>query len=137
MEEIGRKMEQIFGKGSSRELENAVSKEKIVERIEEISKRETQFDIWERMREESKRRQREDRRLNLFWRKNRYFPAQFGGEDERLGIDETLSFWRGINDKETSERWKEDMYIRESLNDVKWLIGKGKCADSVVHRGGV
>ena len=31
---------------------------------------------------ESKRRQREDRRLDLFWRKNKTFPMQFGREDE-------------------------------------------------------
>ena len=34
---------------------------------EEIAKREEQFDRWERRREEAKRKQREDRRLNIFW----------------------------------------------------------------------
>ena len=41
-----------------------------MERIEELAKREQQFDEWEKMRSESKRRQREDRRLNVFWRTN-------------------------------------------------------------------
>ena len=33
---------------------------------------------WEKMRQESKKRQRADRRLNLFWRKNKCFTTQFG-----------------------------------------------------------
>ena len=69
-------------KGSGEELERATTNEKIVERIEELSKREEQFETWEKMRLESKRRQREDRRLNVFWRKNKSFPTQFGGEEE-------------------------------------------------------
>ena len=94
-----------------------------------MSKRETQFEVWEQMRQESKRRQREDRRLNLFSRKNKCFHAQFGRDDETPGIEETLSYWRGINNKETSEMWKEDGDIRGALGEVKWLIRKvgGRC----------
>ena len=51
-----------------------------MERIEELSKREQQLDEWESMREDAKRRQRDDRRLNVFWMKNKTFPAQFGEE---------------------------------------------------------
>ena len=52
-----------------------------MERVEEMSKRETQLEEWETMRKETKRRQREDRRLNLFWQRNKTFPTQFGGEE--------------------------------------------------------
>ena len=55
---------------------------RIVERIEELSKREARYEEWETMRRESRRRQSEDRRLNAFWRKNKSFPTQYGGEDE-------------------------------------------------------
>ena len=81
-EEIEARIEELFGKGSSQEIGNATTKEKIVERIEELSKREQQLDEWEKMRQDAKRRQREDRRLNLFWRRNKTFPAKFGGDDE-------------------------------------------------------
>ena len=77
-EEIEGRIEAIFGKGSDSEIGNATTK-KIVERIEELSKREQQLDEWEKMRQDAKRRQREDRRLNLFWRRNKTFPAKFGG----------------------------------------------------------
>ena len=43
-EEIEARIEEIFGKGSSQEIVNATTKDKIVERIEELSKREQQFD---------------------------------------------------------------------------------------------
>ena len=42
-EEIARKLEEIFGKGSRVEIEKATTKEKIAERIAELSKREQQF----------------------------------------------------------------------------------------------
>ena len=45
--------------------------------IEEMSKREKQFAAWEKMRMECKKKQREDRRLNVFWRKNKTFPVQY------------------------------------------------------------
>ena len=45
--------------------------ETIVQRIEEMAKRTTHFEEWEKMRQEAKRRQREDRRLNIFWGKNK------------------------------------------------------------------
>ena len=60
-EEIGRRFEEIFGHGSSQEIENATTVEKILERIEETSKPEEQLELWEKMRQDEKRRQREDK----------------------------------------------------------------------------
>ena len=74
-DEIIKRMERIFGEGSGREIETASTKEKVIERITEISKAEEQFEEWEMMRQEAKRKQREARRLNLFWRKNKSFPT--------------------------------------------------------------
>ena len=117
--EIERRVEEMFGKGSGQEIGNATTKEKIVERIEELSKREQQFDEWERMRTESKRRQKGDRRLNLFWRRNKTFPAKFGGEEETPDPQETLDFWRSINNKEVSEGWRNDRSIRGAFSQVR------------------
>ena len=102
-EDIERRLEEIFGQGSRQELEGATAMDKIIERIEQMSKREAQFDKWEKMRQDFKRRQREDRRLNLFWRRNKTFPAQYGGDEETPEVEETMEFWRIINNKETSE----------------------------------
>ena len=44
-----------------------------------------------------------DRKPNTFWRRNKSFPAQYGGEDETPDPEETLTFWRSINNKEVSE----------------------------------
>ena len=98
-----RRIEVIFGKGSRREIEKAATTEKIIERIVEMSKADEQFEMWEKMRQEAKRKQREDRRLNIFWRKNKSFPAQFDGDEETPNAEETPVFWRGINNKEVSE----------------------------------
>ena len=43
-------MEDIFGRGSSKEIEHAATKEAIAERIEELAKTDEQFEIWEKMR---------------------------------------------------------------------------------------
>ena len=91
-EEFERKMDEIFGKGSCQEIEGITVREKIAERIEEMSKTEQQFEEWETMRREAKKRQREDRRLNLFWRRNKTYPKQFGGDEETPDVDETLMF---------------------------------------------
>ena len=56
-EEIEKRLEEIFGRGSRQEIEKATTNEKRVERIEEMSKREEQFEEWEKMRQEAKRRQ--------------------------------------------------------------------------------
>ena len=100
--EIIRRLESIFGEGSGREIETATTKENVVERITEMLKAEELFEEWERMRKEAKK-QREDRRLNLFWRKNKSFPTQFGRDEETPEVEETLEFWRRINNKEVSE----------------------------------
>ena len=124
MQDIAMKLEEIFGKGSSQELEKETSREKIIERIEEISRREAQFDEWEKMRQEAKKRQREDKRLNLFWRRNKAFPKKFGSEEESPEAEETLMFWRSINNKEASEGWREDRSIREVFTEVRMLLRK-------------
>ena len=117
-EDIEAKPEEIFGKGSSKEIETEMTKEKIAERIEESSRREEQFDKWERMRQEAKRKQREDKRLNVFWRKNKCFPPQYGSDEETPEAQETLEFWRAINNKDVSGGWKEDESIQGVLGEV-------------------
>ena len=74
MEDIVRRVEDIFGKGSGQDIETEWTNQSIAKRIEEMAKREEQFDEWEKMKQNAKRRQREDRRLNLFWRRNKTFP---------------------------------------------------------------
>ena len=91
-EEIEKSLEKIFGEGSSREVEKATSKEKVVELIEEMTKRETQLDEWEKMMQEVKKRQRDDRRLNLFRRRNKCFRSQYGGNEQTPDAQETLEF---------------------------------------------
>ena len=125
--EVMRRLEEIFGRGSSQEIEKATTKEKIAERIEELAKREQQFEVWEKMRQEAKRRQREDRRLNIFWRKNKAFPTQFGGEDVFPDAEETLTFWRTINNKEVSEAWREDESLQEVLREVREKLQRRSC----------
>ena len=65
-EEIERNAEEIFGKRSHLEIENLTVREEIVERIMEMSKTEQQFEEWESMRREAKKRQIEDRRMKIF-----------------------------------------------------------------------
>ena len=105
-------MESIFGEGRGREIETATTREKVIERITEMSKTEEQFEEWEMMRQEAKRKQREDRRLNLFWTKNKSFPAQYGGE-ETPEVEDTLEFWRSINNKQVSDWWTLDDTIKQ------------------------
>ena len=126
-EEIKRKLDALFGKGSHQEIAEATTREKIVERIEEMSKRENQLEEWEQMRREAKRHQREDRRLNLFWRRNRTFSAQFGGDDETPDPEETLTFWRNINNKEVSDGWREDAALQEVLREVRGKLQGRRC----------
>ena len=59
-DDIERSLEAIFGNGSSKEIDGLTAREKIAERIEEMSKTERQFEEWEIMRREAKKRQRED-----------------------------------------------------------------------------
>ena len=61
-----KRFEKTFGEGRNQENEKAASEEKNVEMVEEVSRRETQFDEWEKMSHEPLKRQREDRGLNLF-----------------------------------------------------------------------
>ena len=120
------RLEEIFGNGSGDEIEKSTTTEKIVERIEELSKREAQFEEWETMKGESRRRQREDRRLNAFWRKNTTFPAQYGGDDETPDPDGTLSFWRTINNKEVTDEWRDEA-IRKVLQETRERLNGRRC----------
>ena len=129
-DDIERSPEAIFGKGSSKEIAEATTNQKIVERIEEMSKREVQFEEWEKMRREKKQRQRQDRRLNEFWRKNKTFPAQFDGEDETPGTEETLEFWKGINNKEVSAGWKTGTSVESSTKRGKGQREEGSADGS-------
>ena len=126
-EEIEKRIEAIVGKGSSQEVVNTSTKDKIIERIVEIAKREEQFEEWEKMRQDAKRRQWEDRRLNIFWRRNKSFPVQCGGEEETPNAEETLNFWRAISNKEVSEEWREDGSIREVLGRVRLETRRRRC----------
>ena len=71
------------------------------------------------MRLEFKRKQREEKRLDTFWRRNKTFPMQFGGDEETPDAEEMLSFWRSVSNKEVTEARKGDKYIREVLSGVK------------------
>ena len=95
---------------------------RITERITEMSKREEAFYEWEELRREAKRRQREDRWLNIFWRKNKCFPAHYGGDDETPDAEETLMFWRSINNKDVSEGWQAVEPIQEVLREMRGAL---------------
>ena len=97
-----------------------------MERIEALSKREQQLDEWGRMKQDAKRKQREDRRLNVVWRRNKTFPAKFGGE-ETPDPQETLDLWRSINNKEVSEGRRNDWSIREAFPQMRWKTRRGVC----------
>ena len=73
----------------------------------------------EKMRRDEKRRRREDRRLHHFRRKNKCFPSQYGSDDETPESEETLEFWRSINNREASDEWRGDELIKEVLNEMR------------------
>ena len=50
---------------------------------------------------------------------NKSFPAQYGGEAETPGAEEMLVFWKGINNKQASEGWRDDEANQEVLRDVR------------------
>ena len=79
------------------------------------------------MREEARRRQREDRRLNLFWRRNKTLPSQFEGE-VTPDAGETLAFWRSINNKEVCDGWKDDESIQDVLQETREKVGRRRYA---------
>ena len=118
-QEVERRLESIFGKGSREEIAKATTDEKIVERVVELSRREEQFEVWEKMRSESEKRQREDMRMNLLWRKNKSFPPQFGGEEDTPDAETTLEFWRRINSKEVSEGLRRRVYPRDPPGNAR------------------
>ena len=44
------------------------------------------------------------------------FLTQLGGVEETPEAEETLMFWRSVNNKEVNEEWRDDMSIREVLD---------------------
>ena len=127
-DEIGRNVEEIFGNGSREEIAKMTDIQKIVERIVEMSKNEAQLEEWEKMRREAKKRQMEDRRLNLFRRMNKCFPGQYSGCEDTPEAEETLMFWRKINNKDICEGWFEDETIQEVLREEREkLPTRGRC----------
>ena len=72
--------------------------------------------------EKRSKKQREDRRLNVFWRRNKCFPAQFGGYDETPNSRETLDFWRSVKNKAVSDGLKDYESIRGVFNEVREKI---------------
>ena len=56
-EEAEKRLDGIFGRGGRHDIETAMTKEEIDERIEEIAKREEQFEKREMMRRDAKRRE--------------------------------------------------------------------------------
>ena len=111
---------------AEKKSQRAMTDEKTVERVIELSRREEQFEVLEKMRIEAKRRQREDRRLNL-WRKNKSVPQQFGGDEETPEAETTLEFWRRINNKEVSGGWRDDESIIEILQEVRETLQRRMC----------
>ena len=79
------------------------------------------------MRRETKKRECEDRKLNLFWRRNKTFTKIFGGGDEIPNAEETLAFWRSINNKDVSEGWREDESIQAALEEVREELHRRRC----------
>ena len=74
-----------------------------------------------RGQKKAERRQTAERLL-----KNESFPKRFEGEEETPEVEETLEFWRSINNKEVSEGWKEDRSIRGVLGEVKRMVRRGR-----------
>ena len=60
--------------------------------------------------------------MNVFWRRNKTFPKQYGGENETPDAEDTLMFWRGINNKDASDGWRVDDSIQEVLRDVRGKV---------------
>ena len=79
------------------------------------------------MRREAKKKQREDRRLDVFWRRNKCFPPQFRSEEETPEIEETFEFWRSINNKQTSDEWRTDDAIQQVLQEVRERLQRRRC----------
>ena len=60
------------------------------------------------MLQEAKRRRSENKSLNVFCRKNKCFPAQFGNDVETQEAQETMELRRSVNNKVASEGGKEN-----------------------------
>ena len=65
---IGR-LERIFGEGSGHEIENVLTKEKVVERITEMSKAEEQFEEWKKDEKRDEAEAKRGRKTECFLEK--------------------------------------------------------------------
>ena len=79
------------------------------------------------MRHEERRRQREDRRLNIFRRQNMTLPSKHDGGEETPDPGEILDFWRSVNNKEVCDGWKDDESIQEILQETREKHGRQRC----------
>ena len=74
--EIERRLEEVLGGCSKKDIETATTIENMVKRIKEMSKKEARLDECEKTRREAKERQMEDGRINHV--RKMAFPAQCG-----------------------------------------------------------
>ena len=74
------------------------------------------------MRQEAKRKQREEKRPNVFEGKNKYFPTQCGNDEETPEADDTLAFWTSVNNKAVSEGWLADESIQAALMEMRTTL---------------
>ena len=51
---------------------------------------------------------------------------KFRGDDETPNAEETLAFWRTINNKEVTDGWENDRSIREVLMGVRKMVQRGR-----------
>ena len=72
-------------------------------------------------------KEKRERKTNIEWRKNKSFPLKLVNEDEFPDKEESLAFWRSINQKEASDEWERDedilMVLRErrrNVNEATW-----------------
>ena len=70
------------------------------------------------MRIEAKRRQREDRRLNILPR-NKSFTQQFGCEEDTPYAETRLEFWRRITIKKSVKDGKTTSLSKRSSGDCE------------------
>ena len=95
--------------------------------MEEIAKREEQFEKWEEKKWDAKRRQREDRRINLNLEEEQVLPQAVRRRRGHAGRRRDVGILEDINNKEATEGWREDMSIREVLYRVKYEVRRRTC----------
>ena len=51
-------------------------------------------------------------------------PIKYGSNKDTPDTQETLEFWRSINNKVVTERWREDEAIQEVLRGIRESLGR-------------